>query len=400
MEGLGFSLEAALAEPERAFLEEVRAFLTAHIDPALQAAVDGERMFFGDHGRSNAWFECLRESRRHVAHWPEAHGGLGWSPLQNYLWLYEQGLRGAPLLRPFGINYVGPTIMRFGSEAQKAALLPPIREHAEHWCQGFSEPGAGSDLANVATFAERRGDVYVVNGSKIWTTDAQYADRMFCLVRTDREHSKAALTFLLLDMHAPGITVQPIRLLAGDHELNQVFFDNVEVLPEQILGTVGHGWEVSKYLLEIERGAFVFGGRLRRRLALLIERARETRAPAGFWHDVAALDLDLRAYEATELRLGHLGAGTPAAANLIKIEWTEIGQRIDALGLTLGGRAGLYPQSEGMALYDERGELGVPGWLASYFNNRATTIYGGTNEIQRNLVYRSLAPRRSGERRS
>lgn len=394
MEGLGFYLEPALAEPERAFLGEVRAFLAANLDPALRAAVDEERMFFGDHERSNAWFRCLQESRWHVAHWPEAYGGLGWSPLRNYLWLYEQGLRGAPLLRPFGINYVGPTIMRFGSEAQKAELLPRIIRHEEHWCQGFSEPGAGSDLANVATFAERRGDVYVVNGSKIWTTDAQYADRMFCLVRTRRERTKDALTFLLLDLRAPGVSLQPIRLLAGDHELNQVFFDNVEVLPDQILGEEGGGWQVSKFLLEIERGAFVFGGRLRRRLALLIERARDVRAPARFWDEVAQIDLDLRAYEATELRLGHVGGGTPAAANLIKIEWTEIGQRIDALGLTPGGRACLYPRTSGTALHDERGELTLPGWLASYFNNRATTIYGGTNEIQRNLVYRSLAPRR------
>ncbi|MGR9091806.1 MAG: acyl-CoA dehydrogenase family protein, partial [Gammaproteobacteria bacterium] len=286
------------------------------------------------------------------------------------------------------------TVMRFGSDEQKAALLPRIIRNDEYWCQGFSEPGAGSDLANVATFAERRGDVYVVNGSKIWTTDAQYADKMFCLVRTRRDRARDALTFLLLDMHAPGVSIQPIRLLAGDHELNQVFFDNVEVLPEQILGEEGGGWQVSKYLLDIERGAFVFGGRLRRRLALLIERARKGRAPARFWEEIAQIDLDLRAYEATELRLGHLGKGVPAAANIIKIEWTEIAQRIDGLGLTLGGRDGLYPRTPGRELYDDRGELAVPGWLASYFNNRATTIYGGTNEIQRNLVFRALAPRR------
>lgn len=394
MDGLGFYLEPALAAPEREFLAEVREFLAANLDPAMRAAVDDERMFFGDHDRSNQWFERLLESRWHVAHWPQTHGGLGWSPLRNYLWLYEQGLRGAPLLRPFGINYVGPTIMRFGSDAQKAGLLPRIIANDEHWCQGFSEPGAGSDLANVATFAERRGDAYVVNGSKIWTTDAQYADKMFCLVRTRRDRSRDALTFVLLDMRAPGVSIQPIRLLAGDHELNQVFFDNVEVLPAQILGQEGGGWQVSKYLLEIERGAFVFGGRLRRRLALLIKRARETRAPARFWDAIADIELDLRAYEATELRLGHLGTGVPAAANMIKIEWTEIGQRIDALGLTLGGRDALYPRTPGRDLYDELGELTMPGWLASYFNNRATTIYGGTNEIQRNLVYRSLAPRR------
>jgi acyl-CoA dehydrogenase len=396
MTDLTLPLEAALEPPDRRFLASIRAFLDENLDPELRDAVDNERMFFGDHDRSNAWFETLKDCRWHVAHWPTANGGLGWSPLHNYLCLYEQGLRGAPLLRPFGINYVGPTIMEFGSDEQKAELLPRIVAHSEHWCQGFSEPGAGSDLAGVATFAERRGDAYVVNGSKIWTTDAQYADRIFCLLRTSREDGKHALTFMLIDLSSPGVSVQPIRLSAGDHELNQVFFDNVEVLPDCILGGEGGGWRVSKFLLEIERGAFVFGGRIRRRLHRLVARARELKVPARFWDEAIGLDLDLRAYEATELRLGHLGTGEAAAPNIIKVDWTELVQRIDALAVSIGGRSGLYPNTEpGAGLYDERGEIVMPGWFASYFNNRAASIYGGSNEIQRNLIYRSLRPAQS-----
>ncbi len=386
--------ESALSDPDRLFLAEVRAFIDAELDAALIEADDDQRAFFGDFARSNRWLEKLRPRRWHVAHWPKAYGGAGLNALQNYLLLYEQGLRGAPFVRPLGLNYVGPTVIKFGSEAQKAALLPRIINGDDHWCQGFSETGAGSDLANVATFAERRGDAYVINGAKIWTTDAQHANKIFCLVRTRRENTKDALSFVLVDMDSPGITVAPIRLLAGDHELNQVFFDDVEIAPEQLLGPEGDGWAVSKYLLEIERGAFVFGGRLRRRLARVITAAKEQQASSRFWDNVARLDIDLMAYECTELRLGHLDNGRGDAlgtANMIKIEWSEIVQRIDELTLMLAGPRALYasptPRDQ---VYGENGEIDMPGWLASYFNNRAATIYGGSNEIQRNLIYRNL----------
>ena len=390
--------EAALGSADRAFRDGVRAFLDAELDPALVAAVDDERMFFGDYERSNAWLAKLKSRNYHVAHWPREHGGLGLSPLENYLLLYEQGLRGAPLVRPMGLNYVGPTIMRFGTDEQKADILPRIVALEDHWCQGFSEPGAGSDLARVATFAERRGDAYVVNGTKIWTTDGQYADRIFCLVRTSREDDKRALSFLLIDMRAPGVSVQPIRLVGGDHELNQVFFDDVEVLPDGLLGEEGGGWDVARYLLEIERGAFVFGGRLRRRLRRLVAHAERVGATRAFRESLLRLEIDLCAYEATELRFAHLGDAAetmPAAANVIKIEWTELLQRIDALALELTGRDGLG-ERRGASLYDAAGEIAMPGWLASYFNNLAASIYGGSNEVQRNLVYRALGRRYRG----
>jgi acyl-CoA dehydrogenase len=386
--------ERNLADEDRAFLSEVRAFLDAELTPELVAAEDAQRNFLGDHHRANAWVDRLKKRRWHVAHWSEEHGGAGLSPLHNYLLLYEQGLRGAPMPRPFGVNYVGPTIMEFGTARQHSAILPPIVDNTVHWCQGFSEPGAGSDLGAVATFAERRGDVYVINGSKIWTTDAQFADRIFCLVRTKREDSKDALSFALVDMDVPGISVQPIRLMTGDHELNQVFFDEVEITPEQFLGPIGGGWAVARYLLEIERGAFVFGGRLRRRFRHLCSRARECGAASRIAGELARLDANLAAYECTELRLGHLRYAHQdsfGAANIIKIEWSELVQRIDELFVDLAGPDALIsskPSASGV--YAASGEIGMPGWLASYFNNRATTIYGGSNEIQRNLVYRAM----------
>jgi acyl-CoA dehydrogenase len=201
---------------------------------------------------------------------------------------------------------------------------------------------------------------------------------------------------MLIDMRSSGVSLQPIRLMAGDHELNQVFFDDVEVLPEQLLGAEGGGWQVAKYLLEIERGSFVFGGRLRRRLRHVAALAESRKVPSCLADELAAIEVALLAYEASELRLGHLETGTrgvgAAAANLIKIEWTELIQRIDALAVGLTGRAALYSQAPGSeSVYAENGEIPLRSELACYLNNRATTIYGGSNEIQRNLIYRALA---------
>ncbi len=245
--------EAALDAADRAFLAEVRAFLDSELDASVVEPEDALRSQVCDHPRQEAWIERLRPRRWHVGFWPVEHGGAGLGQVQNYLLLYEQGRRGAPLLSPLSITYVGPVVMQFGTPDQQQALLPAIVDGRDHWCQGFSEPGSGSDLGSVSTFAERRGDRYVVNGSKIWTTDAHHANKIFCLLRTRREQRKDALSFLLIDMDTPGVTVRPIRLMTGDHEFNQVFFDDVEVPAENLLGGEGGGWAVAKYLLE--RGA-------------------------------------------------------------------------------------------------------------------------------------------------
>jgi alkylation response protein AidB-like acyl-CoA dehydrogenase len=380
---------ASLSPAERAFRDEVRAFLAAELDAALVAAEDRQRTFVAHHERGNLWIDKLRARRWHVGHWPAAHGGGGLTPTQNYILQYEQGLAGAPAAPPMGLAYVGPTVIRFGSPAQQARVLPALIAGRDHWCQGFSEPGAGSDLARVATFAERRDERYVINGSKIWTTDAQHSNKIFLLLRTRRDDSRQAMSFFLLDMATPGVTVRPIRMLTGDHEFNQVFFDDVEVSSDELLGAEGEGWDIARYLLEIERGSFVFGGRLRRRLALLEQVARAQGAGALLTARLARLARDLLAYEHTELRLGTLalgGAMQGAAANLIKIEWTELLQRLDEVSVELAGPDALHGDDTPLAA----GELGMPSWLAAYFNNLAATIYGGSNEVQRNLVFRTM----------
>ncbi|MEQ8663302.1 MAG: acyl-CoA dehydrogenase family protein, partial [Gammaproteobacteria bacterium] len=374
--------EAALAADDRAFLAEVRAFLDAELDPEVYRPEDALRSQVCDQPRSEAWIARLRPRRWHVGFWPREHGGAGLSQIQNYLLLYEQGRRGAPLLSPLSITYVGPVVMEFGTRAQQETLLPAIVDGRDHWCQGFSEPGAGSDLGSVATFAERRGDRYVVNGAKIWTTDAHHANRIFCLLRTRREATKDALSFLLIDMDTSGVTVRPIRLMSGDHEVNQVFFDDVEVPVGNLLGGEGAGWAVAKYLLEMERGAFVFGGRLRRRFELLLAHARSRHdVPRTFWDAAARFDIELMAYEVTEFRLGHLrarAAQTAAEPNVIKIGWTETIQHLDELALMLAPPGWLYTRD--YADGADKGGLPMASWLAGYFNNRAATIYGGSNE--------------------
>lgn len=394
--------EAALSPGERAFLAEVRSFLDAELDVDMVAAEDALRTQVADHERSEAWLAKLRPRRWHVGCWPRELGGAGLTAVENYLLLYEAGLRGAPLISPLSIGYVGPVVMAFGSPEQQARLLPAIIDGRDQWCQGFSEPGSGSDLGSVATFAERRGDVYIVNGSKIWTTDAHHANKIFCLLRTQREDSKNALSFMLIDMQAPGVSVQPIRMMTGDHEVNEVFFDEVEVTPDCLLGAEGQGWAVARYLLEIERGQFIFGGRLRRRFDRLVELARAAvDVPRAFWVAAAAVDAELLAYEVTEFRLGHLaprGDQTLAEANVIKIGWTETMQRIDELALMVQDANALYCAEP--ATPTSQGGLAMSTWLSNYFNNRAATIYGGSNEIQRELIFRSLRRAYAGSGRA
>ncbi|MCC6707552.1 MAG: acyl-CoA dehydrogenase family protein, partial [Gammaproteobacteria bacterium] len=227
---------ATLSDEEHAFRLDVRAFLARELDPALAAADDRQRSFVAHHERGNRWIDRLRPRRWHAGLWPREHGGAGLTPMQNYILQYEQGLAGAPAPPPMGLAYVGPTLIRYGTAAQKSRFLPPLLDGQDHWCQGFSEPGAGSDLARVATFAARHGARYVINGSKIWTTDAHHANRIFLLLRTRRDDSREAMSFFLVDMKTRGVSVRPIRMLTGDHEFNQVFFDDVEVSEEDRLG--------------------------------------------------------------------------------------------------------------------------------------------------------------------
>lgn len=386
--------EHLLDEDDRAFLADVRAFMDTELTPDLIAADDGQRSMVADPGQSQRWCDKLRKHRWQAGLWPREAGGPGLTRTQNFLLLYEAGLRGAPHLSPQGLNYVGPTLVEFGTAEQKARFLPRILDGTDIWCQGFSEPGAGSDLAAVSTFAERRGDAYFVSGSKIWTTDGHLANWIFCLVRTSREQSRDALSFILVDMDSPGITVRPIRLMSGDHDVNQVFFDEVEVPVENLVAGEGEGWKVSKFLLEIERGAFVFAGRLRRRFGQLRERViAQGRMTPEVEDEFTRLDIDLIAYECTELRLGNANSdrsNAMAEASVIKIEWTELLRRIDDLAVSLGEVGELAGTDDTFGTSVRREGQAMTTWVASYLNNKAATVYGGSNEIQRNLVFRAL----------
>ena len=386
--------EPYLTSQDAVFLGEVRDFLDNNLTDQIVAAEDAQRSMVADTERGDAWVNLLRPRKWHVGHWPKEYGGADLTKLQNYLLNYEMGVRGTPFIPMQGLSYIGPTVIHFGSPEQKRTILPALVEGRDTWCQGFSEPGSGSDLASVSTFAERRGDSYVINGTKIWTTDGHHADKIFVLVKTDKNSSRDGISFLMVDMNTPGISVSPIRLMTGDHDLNQIFFDEVEVPVDSLLGNEGGGWAIAKYLLEIERGAFVFGGRLRRRFQRVLDRAISKDKLHGAALEIAkGIEVDLSAYECTELRLGHVdenGSGSTADASLIKIEWSELLQRIDRLGVQVSGLESMYAESGSFGATNRKEGIPMPGWISSYFNNLAATIYGGSNEIQRNLIYRDL----------
>ena len=386
--------EPYLTRQDAVFLGEVRDFLDNNLTEQIVAAEDAQRSMVADKERGDAWVNRLRPKKWHVGHWPEEYGGAGLTKLQNYLLNYEMGVRGGPFIPMQGLSYIGPTVIHFGSPEQKQTILPALVEGRDTWCQGFSEPGSGSDLASVSTFAERRGDSYVINGTKIWTTDGHHADKMFVLVKTDKNSSRDGISFLMVDMNTPGISVSPIHLMTGDHDLNEIFFDDVEVSVDCLLGDEGRGWAIAKYLLEIERGAFVFGGRLRRRFQRVLDRVvSKDKFQEAALEVAKGIEVDLSAYEFTELRLGHVnenGSGSTADASLIKIEWSELLQRIDRLGVQVSGLESMYAESGSFGATNRKEGMAMPGWISSYFNNLAAIIYGGSNEIQRNLIYRDL----------
>jgi acyl-CoA dehydrogenase len=376
---------------ELEFRAEVREFLARELTPAVVQANDAHRSLFPPPGVTLPWQRKLLERRWLAPHWPVEHGGSGWTALQHFIFDTEAGLAGAPILAPFGLKYLGPVLIRFGTDAQRQRFLPRILSGEDYWCQGYSEPNAGSDLAGLQCTARREGDEYIVNGTKLWTTHAHYANWIFCLVRTDMEARQAGISFILVDLRSAGVTVTPIRSFAGEHEVNQVFFDSVRVPAAQLVGHEGQGWTIARYLLEFERGTFIMSGLLGRKLArckaltaqISRHHAEEGRTLAA---RIAHIEMDLLALQAAELCCAlDLEAGrTPGAeASLIKIEFSELMQRIDVLTLAaLGG--------SGLAYFDVDDSSEQGAIVGSYMNNRAATIYGGSNEIQRELIARHL----------
>jgi acyl-CoA dehydrogenase len=391
-----------LSPEDLAFRDTVRAFLHSALTPELREAGRRATSVFIDKRYSLAWQKILHEKGWVAPSWPKEYGGTGWSDMQRYIFGAECARAGAPSLAPMGLRMVGPCIMRYGTPEQKAHYLPRILSGADYWCQGYSEPGSGSDLASLQLRAVSDGDDYVLNGSKIWTTHAHWANRMFCLVRTKFDGKpQAGITFLLLDMQSPGITVRPIITLAGEHEVNQVFFDDVRVPKSGRLGEENDGWTVAKYLLEFERGGGSGAG-----LKIALQRVRALACvqyaddggclidDAGFASRLAATGVLVEAIEMTEHRVMSAlssGKNPGPASSMLKMQGTEAMQRIDELAIEALGVYGAVDQPEARAPGSNVVPVGPAEGLiamARYLNNRAGSIYGGSNEIQRDIIAR------------
>ncbi len=378
------------------FRDQVRAFLDANLPPDLQQKVRKHlRMSKSDYVR---WHKILAAQGWVAPGWPAEFGGPGWTPVQRHLFDEECARAGTPQVLPFGVNMVAPVIMAFGSAEQKAYFLPRILSCEDWWCQGYSEPGSGSDLASLKTTATLDGDHYVVNGQKTWTTLAQHADMIFCLVRTDSGVRKQeGISFLLIDMHAPGVTVRPIIMLDEDHEVNEVFFDNVRVPVANLVGQENRGWTYAKYLLGHERTGIAAVGRSKRELAFL-KRYAATQSKNGkplmedplYAAKVATLEIELMALEMTVLRVlaqEHKAPGPEAS--VLKVRGTEIQQTLTELMVEAAGPMALpfdaaYLESE--SAHSVAGDDDAAPLAGYYFNFRKTSIYGGSNEIQRNII--------------
>ena len=391
-----------LTPDDLAFQAEVRDFIAVNLTPELRQAGRRTTSVFSEKVYSLAWQRILHSRGWVAPGWPTEYGGPGWGDMRRYIFAAECARAGAPSLSPMGLRMVGPVIMGFGTPEQKAFFLPRILAGEDYWCQGYSEPGAGSDLAALQLSAVRDGDDYVLSGSKIWTTHAHFANRMFCLVRTQRDGKpQQGITFLLLEMDSPGISVRPIITLAGDHEVNQVFFDNVRVPASGRLGEENSGWTVAKYLLEFERGGGSAPG-LRVALDRLRTLAGAEQADAGgplidddaFRQKLAAAAIALDAIEMTEHRvLAALASGQAPgpASSMLKVQGTELMQRLDEIGVEALGAYAWVDQPEARAPGANVGYVGPEHGLvttARYLNNRAASIYGGSNEVQRNIMAR------------
>jgi alkylation response protein AidB-like acyl-CoA dehydrogenase len=399
-------MDLSLSIDERAFRDEVRAFLAENLTQDLCAGASATPTVFVEPDIGQAWQRCLYEKGWLGYQWPVEHGGTGWTPMQRYIFEKECALAGAPGLTVLSLKLLAPVVIAFGNTDQKKRLLPRILNGDDYYCQGFSEPGSGSDLASLRTSAVLAGDHYHVNGSKIWTTHAHHANRIFALVRTEASAKKqSGISFLILDMNQPGISVRPILTLAGDHEVNQVFFDNAVARVDDRIGNEGDGWKIAKFLLENERGGSCHAPKLLADLAR-VERAAsdESDGRGGLlandpqWkRRLARLKLRAVALELIELRI--LAAisqnRTPGPqTSLIKLLSSNLRQDIDSAGMDAYGDAGLQFE-RGRPLYGNNAPLPFQSRDAQiaaprYLNSRAWTIFGGTNEVQSGIIAKTV----------
>ncbi|MEY3704606.1 MAG: hypothetical protein RLZZ561_2226 [Pseudomonadota bacterium] len=383
-----------------AFRDEVRAWLSDHLTDDLREAAVKSTSVFVEKPHTLKWQAILHKKGWVAPTWPKEFGGTGWSEAERHIFASECARAGAPSLSPMGLRMVAPVIMQYGTAEQKSWYLPRILSGEDYWCQGYSEPGSGSDLASLSLRADRDGDHYVLNGSKIWTTHAHVATKMFCLVRTNRDgRPQQGITFLLLDMDTPGITVRPIPSIADDHDFNQVFFEDVRVPVSGRLGEEDQGWGVAKYLLEFERAVAHSAG-LKAALAEVVRHARSLTDDSGgplldapgIRRRISILDAQIAAIEASEdvvMAQVARGRNPGPAASMLKIQGTETAQQVQQLAVELSGDyaavsqfAARQPGSNEAAIGPDIALTAVP----RYFNGRAASIYGGSNEIQRNII--------------
>ncbi len=392
-------MDLAFTPDDLAFRDEVRDFVAKNLPQDIAAKVaGGKHLERDDYMR---WQQALGRKGWLVYTWPKKHGGPGWTVTQRYIFENTCAEMNAPSIIPFGSKMVGPVIYTFGNDEQKQRFLPGIRESQVWWCQGYSEPGSGSDLASLRTKAVREGDHYVVNGSKTWNTMGHWADWIFCLVRTNAEaKQQEGISFLLIDMKTPGITVKPIIMADGGHEVNEVFFDNVKVPVENLVGKEGEGWTCAKFLLANERLGIAAIPQSKRGVESLKKMAASENDGAGkkliddasFREKIADLEIQVTALEYTELRaLSSMAAGGAPGpeVSFLKIRGSEIQQRITELAVEAVGYYAM-PYQPALLWHGANEEPIGPDYahLAAprYFNVRKTTIYGGSNEIQKNVI--------------
>lgn len=393
-------MDVNFSEHELAFRDEVRAFLRQKYPQDLRDKQEnGIALGKDDIVR---WQKILYEQGWAAVNWPVEYGGTGWTAIKKHIFANEMAAANAPEMIPFGVKMVAPIIYTFGNEEQKQRFLPDILESNVWWCQGYSEPGAGSDLASLKTRADRRGHHYVVSGTKTWTTLGHYADWIFCLVRTstDVARRQEGISFLLIDMSTPGVTVKPIITIEGDREVNEVHFEDVEVPVENLVGEEGKGWTYGKVLLQHERTNIAGVARSKYRMQRLKENAaRPVHAGAPLLEDrnfarkLVALEIELKALEYTELRtLAAVAVGKAPGpeSSILKVKGTELQQAIDALFVEAAGYYALPHVPEQYAIdfpADRRVGFGTDTQTSlRYFNNRKASIYGGSNEIQKNII--------------
>ncbi len=397
-------MDSVLSKEERAFAEQMRAFFTTEIPAEIR-----QRLARGLHATREDIVTSQRIMNVHgyaVPHWPVEWGGQNWTPVQRHLWAEEMALAHVPPPLAFNAQMIGPVIATFGSPEMKERFLPATANLDIWWCQGFSEPNAGSDLASLKTSAVRDGDNYVVNGQKTWTTLGQWADWIFNLVRTDPTVKKQqGISMLLIDMKSPGVTVRPIGLIDGGYEVNEVFFDNVVVPAENLVGEENRGWDYAKFLLGNERTNIAGVGIIKTRIQRITRLAQQTRSDGGMLIDdplfrarLTRLEVAATALEMAVLRElsheGRVGPGKPSpVSSVLKIKGSQLQQECTELLVDVLGPAALGYRDEGVPL-DRPGFTALPEGavdaMPAYFNTRKTSIYGGSNEVQRSIIAKAI----------